>query len=172
MKQIRVVQFSVFITFFFAVLTSVSAQSTLTLYQGTTINITTGADLCVNTIIGGSNIYGGGTICSGPMTVQIISSNVPPENFEIFQNFPNPFNPATFIKFQLPEKSSVNIKVYDQSGRETASLFEGEYEQGFYSVAFDGAGLSSGIYYYRIEAHSLSQTKSGFIKTLKMSLIK
>ncbi len=172
MKNNITLLLSAFTLFFLIAVVGLKAQSVLTLENGTTLGIFSGSDLCANIINGRNNLYGSGTICSGPMTVQIISSNVTPEKFEIFQNFPNPFNPATFIKFQLPEKSSVNIKVYDQTGRETASLFEGEYEQGFYSVAFDGAGLASGIYYFRIEAHSLSQTKSGFIKTLKMSLIK
>ncbi len=172
MKQSKLVFFLVFLTFFFAVINPVSSQSTLTLQQGTSINITLGADLCANNIIGINNIYGNGTLCYGNVGVQNISSTITPEKFELFQNYPNPFNPSTFIKFQLPEKSYVQIKIYDLLGRETANIFEGEFEQGFYSASFDGSGLPSGIYYYKIEAHGLSNKESGFIKTMKMSLIK
>ncbi|MCZ6701415.1 MAG: T9SS type A sorting domain-containing protein [Ignavibacteria bacterium] len=87
------------------------------------------------------------------------------EEFRLSQNFPNPFNPTTAIKYQIPELSFVTIKVYDALGNEIATLVNEEKSAGEYDVEFDGTDLTSGIYFYRIEAGS-------FIETKKMILIK
>ena len=95
--------------------------------------------------------------------------NVEEENllsfYELAQNFPNPFNPTTKIKYQLPEPVFVTIKVYDVLGNEIETLVNEEKIAGSYDVDFDGNGLASGIYYYRITTGNFSQTK-------KMILIK
>jgi hypothetical protein len=81
-------------------------------------------------------------------------SNVrnPINSFNIFQNYPNPFNPTTIIKYTIKENSTVTLKVYDVLGREVSTLINGNKESGSYSVSFDGKNLSSGIYFYRLEA--------------------
>jgi hypothetical protein len=89
--------------------------------------------------------------------------NVEEENllsfYELAQNFPNPFNPTTKIKYQLPEPVFVTIKVYDVLGNEIETLANEEMIAGSYDVDFNGNGLASGIYYYRITAGNFSQTK-------------
>jgi len=82
-----------------------------------------------------------------------------PTAFSLSQNYPNPFNPATTIKYDLPENSNVELKVYDVLGNEVANLFTGYQNAGSYSVNFRADKLSSGVYFYRIDAGSFSQTK-------------
>jgi hypothetical protein len=76
-----------------------------------------------------------------------------PKDFMLYQNFPNPFNPGTKINFDLPNDAKVNLTVYDMLGRAVAKLIDGETKHaGSYSVNFDGANLSSGVYFYRLQA--------------------
>lgn len=87
------------------------------------------------------------------------------EQFELSQNFPNPFNPNTKIKYELQISNYVIMKVYDVLGNEVKTLISQKQSAGRYEVEFDGSGLSSGIYYYSIEAGDFKQTK-------KMILVK
>lgn len=73
-------------------------------------------------------------------------------SFELFQNFPNPFNPITNVKYFLPEKSHVIIIVYNVLGNKVADLVDEEKAAGSYEVTFDGSQLSSGIYYLHMKA--------------------
>lgn len=73
-----------------------------------------------------------------------------PSVIELKQNYPNPFNPSTNISFGLPQRSDVNITVYDMLGRKVATVFSGTKTQGFHSVRFDASNLSSGIYLYQL----------------------
>ncbi len=79
--------------------------------------------------------------------------------FELYANYPNPFNPTTKIKYQLPELSNVKLTVYDVLGREIKTLVNAEKPAGSYEVEFDGNGLPSGVYFYRIESTKFSDTK-------------
>lgn len=88
-----------------------------------------------------------------------------PENFRLSQNYPNPFNPSTSIEYSIPEQSFVELKVYDVLGNEVASLVNQDQSAGSYRVDFSGTGLTSGTYFYRLQA-------SGFIETAKMILLK
>jgi glucose/arabinose dehydrogenase len=95
-----------------------------------------------------------------------------PEHFRLEQNYPNPFNPRTVISFSVASlpagrqvASRVKLAVYDMLGREVAVLVEGEKPAGKYEFTFDGAGLSSGLYFCRLQAGSLSQMR-------KMALLK
>jgi subtilisin family serine protease len=87
-----------------------------------------------------------------------VSENIP-DRFELFQNYPNPFNPSTTIKFALPKNGLVKIKVYDMLGKEVANLVNEEVKAGTYEVKFNGAGLSSGMYFYRIETPEFTEVK-------------
>ena len=82
-----------------------------------------------------------------------------PTIFKLEQNYPNPFNPATTIKFAVPEKSNVLIKVYDILGSEVATLVNEEMDAGWYENDFNAVGLSSGVYLFRMEAGSYVSTK-------------
>lgn len=89
----------------------------------------------------------------------------PPVVYKLDQNFPNPFNPATNIRFYIPTESDVTLKVYNALGQEVKTLVSGPATPGEYMVQFDGAEFSSGFYYYQLKAGS-------FIETKKMVLTK
>jgi hypothetical protein len=80
-------------------------------------------------------------------------------DYSLSQNYPNPFNPSTVISYQLPVISSVTLKVYDILGREVATLVNEEKPAGSYEVQFDASGLTSGIYFYQLNAGQYSETK-------------
>ena len=75
------------------------------------------------------------------------------------QNQPNPFVTTTMIRYELPERSSVVLKVYDVFGREVTTLFEGEQNDGKYEVEFNGTNLPGGIYFYKMSTKGFSETK-------------
>lgn len=89
--------------------------------------------------------------------------NIPGE-YRLHQNYPNPYNPVTTIKFDLPKEGLVTIEIFDILGREVYSFKELK-QAGYHQINFDGKNLSSGIYFYKIEA-------SNFIQTKRMVLIK
>ncbi len=88
-----------------------------------------------------------------------------PKQYSLSQNYPNPFNPSTVIQYDLPKETFVTLKIYDVLGREVKTLVNEEKLAGSYKVNFDAAGLSSGIYLYRI-------TAGKFIETKKLVLIR
>jgi hypothetical protein len=88
-----------------------------------------------------------------------------PETFELMQNYPNPFNPATTISYNIPASSFVTLKIYDVLGTEVAALVNQQQSVGKYNVTFNASNLSSGIYFYKIDAGNFSAIK-------KMQLIK
>jgi len=81
------------------------------------------------------------------------------------QNYPNPFNPSTKINYSIANEGFVSIKVFDNLGREVATLVNESKTAGFYTADFNGLNLNSGVYYYRLES-------GGSTKVMKMSLIK
>ncbi|MBS4028348.1 MAG: T9SS type A sorting domain-containing protein [Ignavibacteriales bacterium] len=82
-----------------------------------------------------------------------------PKVFALEQNFPNPFNPVTVIRYQLPVNSVVQLKIYDVLGKEVTTLVNGYEEAGYKSVEFDASKLSSGIYFYKMVAGKYVATK-------------
>jgi photosystem II stability/assembly factor-like uncharacterized protein len=88
-----------------------------------------------------------------------------PEKYSLSQNYPNPFNPVTSITYQIPEAGNVKLSVFDAAGREAAVLVNGSQFAGSYSVEFNGGGLASGTYFYRLSAGKFTETK-------KMILVK
>jgi hypothetical protein len=85
-------------------------------------------------------------------------SNVPLQ-YGLEQNYPNPFNPSTTIRFQMPSKGFVTLRIYDIVGREVATLVNGFQEAGTHNVKFDASNLPSGIYLYRITSGTYAETK-------------
>jgi len=99
------------------------------------------------------------TIVTDDITgIEEITSGIPSE-FSLFNNYPNPFNPATTINFVIPEVSFVEIKVYDVLGSEVATILNESKEAGYHHVQFDATNLQSGIYFYQLQAGSFAETK-------------
>jgi ligand-binding sensor domain-containing protein len=115
--------------------------------------------------ISGTNIYAGTTtsVFRRPLSEVITSverlSTDLPTHFSLGQNYPNPFNPSTTISFSLPSKSFVSLKVFDIIGREIAAIISEEMSAGSYTKQWNAANMSSGIYFYRLQAGSFTETK-------------
>lgn len=86
-------------------------------------------------------------------------------SFELNQNYPNPFNPSTVISYQLPMTNNVSLNVFDVLGNNIATLVNEKKEAGNYTVVFDGANLSTGIYFARLQSGNV-------VRTIKMFLVK
>ncbi len=105
----------------------------------------------------------------------VINSSEAPTIFSLMQNFPNPFNPSTTIRFALPQNANITLKVYDLSGREVARLIDNSfYITGVYNVAFNSGlySLSSGVYLYKITAYDPNSNSRVFTEVKRMILIK
>ncbi len=108
---------------------------------------------------------------SGLISVNTISSEIP-EMFRLHSNYPNPFNPVTHIRFDIPELSQVKFTVFDILGRVVSVLINGELSAGVYETRFDGAGIGSGVYFYKLEASGRNSFKNEYTATGKMILVK
>ena len=82
-----------------------------------------------------------------------------PSIYILYQNHPNPFNPTTMIRYSLPKSGFAALRVYDGLGREVAVLVEGHQGTGVHEVALDAKGMTSGTYYYRLQAGDIVITK-------------
>lgn len=89
--------------------------------------------------------------------------SVKPSSFHLYPAYPNPFNPVTKIDFTLAKKGLVKLEVFDIIGRKIRELVNGELDAGLHSVEFNGANLSSGVYYYRLTANGLSEMKKAIL---------
>lgn len=109
-------------------------------------------------------IIEGGTLTEVIIGLNQISTEVPGK-FSLNQNYPNPFNPVTKIKFEIPKASNVKLTVFDITGKTVSTPVNGYLNAGTFETDFNGSNLSSGIYFYRINAE-------GFTAVKKMMLIK
>jgi choice-of-anchor B domain-containing protein len=100
------------------------------------------------------------TVSSIELTDQI------PSAYKLEQNFPNPFNPTTTIGYQLPQRSDVDLSVYNLLGQKVVTLVSTNQQAGSYKVNWDASGQASGIYYY------ILRTKNGFLESKKLILLK
>ena len=137
-------------------------------YQATiTAPVTVGTDTISAKVISGTDtvaiFWNAIAIYDSPVSADEQSISL--TEFHLYQNFPQPFNPSTKIKYQIPNVSFVSLKVFDALGKEVALLVSEEQSAGIHEVEFNGSGLTSGIYFYELKAGAYSDTK-------KMSLIK
>ncbi len=109
---------------------------------------------------GGNNLYIDNVLVkpSGVVGIPTYSSEVPVD-FKLHNNFPNPFNPSTKIRFDITERTNVKIIVYNSAGKEITVLVNSGLGAGKYETSFTALDLSSGIYFYRIITDSYSETK-------------
>jgi len=106
------------------------------------------------------------TVTGGPpVSVDDDANTTLPTEFSLEQNYPNPFNPATTIKYDIKERTNVELKVFDILGREIITLVNEEKTAGAYSVEFNATSLPSGVYFYQLSA-------GNFVETKKMVLLK
>ena len=96
--------------------------------------------------------------------VELIGQQIP-DHFDLYNNYPNPFNPSTRIRFAVPEISNVKIEVYNLTGEKVTTLINEVKSAGYYEVNFNAVNIASGIYFYRIQA-------GDFVETKKMILLK
>ncbi len=110
---------------------------------------------------------------SGPIVVEVEKedANSLPKEYAIHQNYPNPFNPTTTIRYELPFTSKVTITVYDILGREVTRLVDAVQPANRYSIQWNASTLSSGVYFYRIDAQSVNGSES-FTSVKKLILLK
>ena len=94
----------------------------------------------------------------GVLSVNNISTEVP-NGYRLEQNFPNPFNPNTVIRYSVTGNKYVSLKVYNALGNEVATLVNEKQNAGTYEVDFNGSGLSSGIYFYKFTSDNFTDTK-------------
>ena len=99
------------------------------------------------------------------VTVSIEEYSDLPKKFDLSNNYPNPFNPSTTIKFDLPKNSKVKLSVYNILGQEVAVVLNKDLNAGSHEIKFNGLALSSGLYFYKMEAGK-------FVSIKKMMLIK
>ncbi len=108
-------------------------------------------------------------ISASQFIIEALPNNEPqtprPTAFQLGQNYPNPFNPTTVIPIQIPRTERVSLKVFDVLGREVATLVSETLAPNEYLIPFNAANLSSGIYFYRLQA-------GDFLETKKMILLK
>ena len=104
--------------------------------------------------------------------VQDLKSGIPRE-YELSQNYPNPFNPQTAINYSLPVRSRVSLVVYNVLGQRVVTLLDNEQQgAGYKRVSWNASSFASGMYFYRIEASSVSDRGRTFTQVKKMVLVK
>lgn len=99
------------------------------------------------------------------LIIRAISKEAVPTEYALAQNFPNPFNPTTRIKYQLPTAGRVTLKVFDVLGKEVVTLVDEIEEAGYKSVVFDAARISTGVYFYRLQV-------GNYVETRKLMILK
>jgi hypothetical protein len=155
------------IAFFFTGILRCQTHSNITFDAGTNIIVQTGTDICADTIIFNGTYTINGTICGHSIGINPIASEIP-NSYYLYQNFPNPFNPVTKIKFDLPKSNltlsgamglPVKLIICDILGREVTTLVNEQLKPGTYEVEFDGSNYPSGVYFYKLTAGSYTDTK-------------
>ncbi len=117
----------------------------------------------------GYNVIGAPSV---PTDIISTEEETIPRDYELYQSYPNPFNPAAVISFSLPQSAQVNLTVYDVLGQEITTLLNTVKQAGVYNVTFEAANLPSGIYFYRIQASPVGGHSVSFTETKKMLLLK
>jgi 2',3'-cyclic-nucleotide 2'-phosphodiesterase (5'-nucleotidase family) len=105
------------------------------------------------------------SISHGNKVISEVNSNESPAKFRLFDNYPNPFNPVTTIKYEIPVSGLVTIKVYNSIGQEVAALVNEMQQAGLRTINWNASNMPSGVYFYRLSV-------SGFSESKKMMLVK
>jgi len=154
-------------TYFVA--TSTGLYSTSTLNGTSTVWAQEGSTSIgnvVTTMVKGRDVDGfvavgthGAGIYTNSAVTSVGDESSQPTEYVLSQNYPNPFNPRTVISFSIPQAGQVRLSLFDALGNEVKVIAAQEYSAGSHSINFNATGLSSGVYFYRIEAGSFVQSK-------------
>lgn len=162
----------------------------ITLANGTPINPSATSDLAGGAIIawrdnrnvplnsGINHIYAQNVTSSGGLGGGITTgvdqspTSEVPSKVSLQQNYPNPFNPSTTIRYELPKRSVIRLKIYNVLGQVVATLVDRIQEPGSREVQFNARNLASGVYFYRLEATSVDNPGTNFTQVRKLMLIK
>ncbi len=107
----------------------------------------------------------------GPSGLSGIRQEGSPSAFILDQNFPNPFNPSTTIKFSLPSSADVSLSIMNLLGEKVATLVAGRLDQGMHSIRWDASGFPSGVYFYQLQA-VLESTGQSLVQTRRLLLLR
>lgn len=154
---------------------SAGAQQWIARWDGAAHNNDQGRDIAVdpagNVYVTGRGLTGANNddyvtikYTQSPAGITQLNNELPAE-YSLGQNFPNPFNPKTNIRIGIPKEGTVRLAVYDVTGKEILVLLDQRLYPGIYNIDFDAANLSSGLYFYKIEAGNYTETR-------KMALVK
>jgi hypothetical protein len=148
-----------------------NSDSGRVVYSGNAITLGVGA---FNSVAVSNGViltgYMGVSVFKNKLYTLVEGHNELPKSFELFQNFPNPFNPGTLIKYQLSAESHVTLKIFDVLGRELQTVVNSIQQAGNYLIPFDASRFSSGVYLYRLEVVGKNGERS--VSTKKMELLK
>lgn len=97
-----------------------------------------------------------------PVSINLISGEIP-KDYKLYNNYPNPFNSQTRIKFQIPKDGAVKLRIYDVSGKEIGELINDNLRTGVYEVNWNSGRLASGVYFYSIEADGYRDVKRAVV---------
>jgi hypothetical protein len=127
-------------------------------YNGITVH--NGKVRPIWTRLSGSNTSVWTALIEYPVGINPVTSEIP-KSFALHQNYPNPFNPVTKIRFDIPASASgeISLKVYNELGKEAATLINDRLNAGTYEIEWDASGLASGVYFYKLSAKDLSETR-------------
>lgn len=124
---------------------------------GAIVNVTATDTLQPNS--GTINIFRTSTVWNGPLPTDVRLSEAVPAEFALKQNYPNPFNPSTTIRYQVAGQGFVSIKLYNLLGQQVATLVSEEKAPGTYELRWDAEGIPSGVYLYRMQSGTFSETR-------------
>ncbi len=142
----------------------IQSQSSIIYDAETALDIQSGADVCTDSLIMNGAFTGNGTVCGLVIGIIPVSVEIP-KSYELFSNYPNPFNPVTKIRFSIPRSTYTKLTIFNVTGKAVAVLVNENVSPGKYEVDWDASQSASGVYYYMLEA-------DGFKATKKMVLIK
>jgi len=156
-------------TMTYFVATSTGLYSTSTLNGTATVWVQEGSNTIGNVVsamVKGRDSDGlvvlgthGAGIYSASLITSVEDGSSLPDNYTLSQNYPNPFNPSTTISFSLAQAGKVKLTLFDALGRQVQEIANKEFSSGNHSINFNAANLTSGVYFYRIEAGSFVQSK-------------
>lgn len=157
----------------FLVLTVCTAQNSMVVWSASDVGFAsstssiTAIKSCVGQTLIGNSTIANTSVLSGFLVDTLFRGTILsirgydelPLAFALSQNYPNPFNPNTTISFAIPSRSFVSLKIFDLLGRGVTTIVSEEMMAGSYSKQWNAAKMSSGIYFYRLQAGSFSETK-------------